>query len=107
MVIFQSYVSLPEGIVHFHGTSIYKWMTKGTPIVGNLHILDIPQKHWNQRYTNGFLSRNGDGLRGHSSSWGPMRRFRWEHPKIIHCNGFLYHKPSSYWGTPMTMETTL
>ena len=43
MVIFQSYVSLPEGIVHFHGTSIYKWMTKGTPIVGNLHILDIPQ----------------------------------------------------------------
>ena len=44
MVIFDSYVKLPEGIVHFHGTSIYKWMTKGTPIVGNLHILDIPQK---------------------------------------------------------------
>jgi hypothetical protein len=43
MVIFHSYVKLPEGIVHFHGTSIYKWMTKGTPIVGNLHILDIPQ----------------------------------------------------------------
>ena len=42
MVVFHSYVSLPEGIVHFHGTSIYKWMTKDTPIVGNLHILDIP-----------------------------------------------------------------
>jgi len=31
----------------------------------------------------------------------------WGYPQIIHLNKIFHYKPSSYWGTPMTIETPI